>query len=95
LPPGDFYGRSISAHVGGDFAAVDLVCLVGLLIIPILMMPIFADGLRADIADPGPLGRAGFWLILAGMCLIVGTQVPLWRDQRAAARVLRDSAPTA
>ena len=67
----------------------------GPLWIPILMMPIFANGLRADIIDPGPLGQIGFWLILAGMCLMVGANVPLWRDQRAAARLLRDSAPPA
>jgi hypothetical protein len=63
--------------------------------IPILMIPVFAGGLRGVLIDPGPMGQAGFWLMLAGICLIVVATVAMWRDYRVAVRLLRDSAPPA
>jgi hypothetical protein len=63
--------------------------------IPIVLIPIFAGGLRADVIDQGPLGRIGFWMIILGMVMMVPAGVLTWRDNRIAARLLRDSAPPA
>ena len=61
----------------------------------ILMIPVLVGGLPAVYDTPGPQWRAAFWLapVLVGV-LIVGA-VQAWRDQRAAARLFRDTAPTA
>jgi len=63
--------------------------------IPVLMIPIFANGLRVDIIDPSPWGPVAFWMIILGMVLMVPAGVQTWRDNQIAARVFRDTAPTA
>ena len=53
-----------------------------------------ANGLPALARDPSPwYSVAGFWLAAFGLCLMIGSTVLLWRDQRAALRVLRDTPP--
>ncbi|HTI20104.1 MAG TPA: hypothetical protein VL652_03880 [Kutzneria sp.] len=63
--------------------------------IPVVMIPLFASGLRADIIDPSPWGPVAFWMIIVGMVVMVPGGVQTWRDNQIAARVFRDTAPTA
>jgi hypothetical protein len=60
-----------------------------------VMIPLLAVGVPSIFDSPGPLWRVGFWFSLAGLCLLVASAGLLWRDQRVAARVFRDTAPTA
>jgi hypothetical protein len=60
-----------------------------------LGLPFLIDGLPGIYASPGPLWRVGFWVSVVGLCGLIASAVFLWRDQRIAARLLRDTAPTA
>lgn len=61
----------------------------------ILVLPVLANGMPDIFESPGPLWRVGFWFSMVMLCLLIASAVLLWRDQRIAARLLRDTAPTA
>ncbi|MFC0548919.1 hypothetical protein [Kutzneria chonburiensis] len=63
--------------------------------VPVALIPLLASGLRADLVDPSLWGQVSFWLAIVVMVVMVPAALQTWRDNQAAARLLRDTAPTA